>query len=104
MTDRNLKIMFNRYLKDKQDMTYIHGARCVDGVVLISDQKILRGNTPSYKEKLTQVLPSVIMGGAGTTGLIERFSDEIKQQVQNGQIKNDAELLVFVENRSAELS
>jgi len=85
-------------------MTYILGARCINGVVLVSDQKILRGNTPSYKEKLLKVLPSVILGGAGTSGLIERFSDEIKAQVQNGEIKNDGQLLTFVENRSAELS
>ena len=85
-------------------MTYILGARCVDGVVLVSDQKRLRGNTPSYKEKLMQVLPSVVMGGAGTSGLIERFSDEIKEQVQNQQITQYTQLLQFVENRSIELS
>ena len=85
-------------------MTYILGARCVDGVVLVSDQKRLRGNIPSYKEKLMQVLPSVVMGGAGTSGLIERFSDEIKEQVQNQQITQYIQLLQFVENRSIELS
>ena len=74
-------------------MTYILGARCVDGVVLVSDQKRLRGNIPSYKEKLMQVLPSVVMGGAGTSGLIERFSDEIKEQVQNQQITQYIQLL-----------
>ena len=85
-------------------MTYILGARCADGVVLVSDQKRLRGNIPSYKEKLMQVLPSVVMGGAGTSGLIERFSDEIKEQVQNQQITQYTQLLQFVENRSIELS
>ena len=95
---------FFRYQKQNNDMTYILGARCVDGVVLVSDQKILRGNVPSYKEKLMQVLPSVIMGGAGTSGLIERFSDEIKTQVENQRITNDSQLLGFVEERSLELS
>ena len=85
-------------------MTYILAARCKDGVVLASDQKVLRGNVPSHKEKLMQVLPTVILGGAGASGLIERFSDEIKAEVNNERITNDVQLLQFVEDRSVQLS
>ena len=85
-------------------MTYIISARCREGVVLVGDQKILRGNVASHKEKLTQVLPVVIMGGAGASGLTERFSDEIQAQVQAGNITNSDQLLQFVEERSMQLS
>src|SRR5574338_355481 len=100
-----LKDLFIRYRNNNdQEMTYILGARCADGVVIIADEKLLRGNIPSYQEKLMRVLPTVIMGGAGTTGLIERFSDEIKLEVQNQRITTDAQLLQFVEDRSLQLS
>lgn len=103
--DKNFKKdHFIRYRISNQDMTYILGARCADGVVLVGDQKILRGNIPSYKEKLLRILPTVIIGGAGTSGLIERFSDEIKLQVDNQKITNDAQLLQFVEDRSLQIS
>ena len=63
-------------------MTYILGARCTDGVVLVSDTKVSGGNIPSCKEKLTPILNNVIMGGAGPLGLINILSDEIKEQVR----------------------
>ena len=84
-------------------MTYILGARCVDGVVLVGDRKILRGSVPSYNDKLIQVLGSVVMGGAGTRGIFERFSDEIKAKVDDGTITNDKELLEYTEDRTLEL-
>lgn len=84
-------------------MTYILGARCRDGVVLIGDKKTLRGSIPSEHDKLIQIFPNVIMGGAGTRGIVERFSDEIKNKVTNGEINNDKELLDFAEDRTLEL-
>ena len=90
--------------RNSQDMTYIISARCREGVVLVGDQKILRGNVASHKEKLTQVLSVVIMGGAGASGLTERFSDEIQAQVQAGNITSSDQLLQFVEDRSIQLS
>ena len=81
-------------------MTYIIGARCVDGVVLIADRKILRGTTPFHREKLIDVLPSVIIGGAGAVGLIDRFSEDIKQRVNLGEIQDHNQLLEYVEDQS----
>ena len=86
-------------------MTYILGARCTDGVVLVSDSKVSGGNTPLYEEKLTEVLTSLaVMGGSGPGGLIERFLKEIKTQVDNNQIESDEDLINFIEDRSLELS
>ena len=84
-------------------MTYIIGARCTDGVVLIADRKILRGTIPSYKKKLVEVLPRVIMGGAGNVGIIDRLSQNIKQMVFEKSIQTHHELLVYLEKESLEL-
>ncbi|WP_182130947.1 hypothetical protein [Nitrosopumilus sp. b3] len=84
-------------------MTYILGASCIDGVVLVSDQKFLRGSTPSYHEKLVEVFPSVIMGGAGTRGIIDRFYDEIKLKIENEDITNIEELINYSEDRTLDI-
>ena len=85
-------------------MAYIIGARCTDGVVLISDRKTMRGTTASYKEKLMPVLRNGIVGGAGSIGLIDILSDEITKQVNTKQITELYQLLKFIEDKSLELS
>ena len=84
-------------------MTYILGARCTDGVVLVGDQKISGGDAPYYEEKLIEIMPSAVVGGAGTAGLIDRFSDKLELQISNQEITNHDELIESVEERSFEL-
>jgi len=84
-------------------MTYVVGMRCSDGVVLVADTKVLRGNVSSNKEKLVQILPNVIMGGAGTNAILERFSDELTTKVRDEEITNDKEFFQYVEDRSLDL-
>lgn len=93
-----------RYRNRKvEDLTYILGARCSDGVVLVGDRVGLRGTIPSKKDKLLKILSNVIIGGAGASGIFERFSGEIVSMVNSGDIKSDADLLSFVEDRSLQL-
>lgn len=105
--NRNLKYVKNyatiRHRKRREDLTYILGARCKDGVVLVGDRKVLRGNVPAFKGKLFKILPNVIMGGAGTNAIIDRFLGEIVTKVNGGEIKTDEEFLRYVEDRSLEL-
>ncbi len=84
-------------------MTYVIGMRCIDGVVLVADTKIFRGSVSSNREKLVKILPNVIMGGAGTSAILERFSDELTTKVRDDEITNDKEFFQYVEDRSLEL-
>ena len=55
-------------------MTYIVGARCSDGVVLIGDTKVTidSGADYAYSKKITIPLGNVVMGSAGILGTIQR--------------------------------
>lgn len=85
-------------------MTYILGAKCSDGVVIIGDQKIVCDNEATYDKKLEIVLSNVVLAGAGIDGLINMLTDEIHQQIKNEKIKNHADLLKVAEEKSYELS
>ncbi|HSA77107.1 MAG TPA: hypothetical protein VLE02_06145 [Nitrosarchaeum sp.] len=77
--------------------------RCNDGVVLVADTKVLRGSVSFNGDKLVQILPNVIMGGAGTSAILERFSDELTMKVREDEITNDKEFFQYVEDRSLDL-
>ncbi len=62
--------------------TYILGARCKDGVVIVGDRKILGGSEP-YKEKIKQlpIYKSIIFAAAGWTQVFEEFLQELPRRV-----------------------
>jgi len=63
----------------KRDVTYILGASCSDGVVLVSDTKVTieEGADYTYSKKITAPLNTVIMGAAGIGGLYKDFQNRI---------------------------
>ena len=75
-----------RYMYDEcqSDMTYILGARCIDGVVLVGDTKVTidRGADSEYSKKIiTNALTNVVMGSAGASGLYRDFQNRIITEV-----------------------
>lgn len=55
-------------------MTLIIGARCVDGIVIGTDRKVMRGPEPSYDNKIVE-RSNVIFGVAGVTGIRDDLLD-----------------------------
>ena len=70
---------FYRFKGFRKDMTYILGARCKDGVVLVGDTKVTVGGGTDfqYGKKIVQPLSNVIMGSAGASGLYKAVQDRI---------------------------
>jgi len=68
-------------------MTYILGARCKDGVVLIADRKftIDAGAGYEYDDKLFGDLAGVIVGFSGSRGTFEIFRTRIRDYVITSQ-------------------
>jgi 20S proteasome alpha/beta subunit len=66
-------------------MTYILGARCSDGVVLVGDTKITtdEGAKFTFGKKLFKPFTSVVMGASGISGLYKSFQDRMTVAVQN---------------------
>ncbi len=96
---------YNRYLIDhkllrlvKKDMTFILGAKCVDGVVLVGDTKItVDEGTNEYGKKLFRPFTSVVMGASGASGLFSSFQNRMTVSVRDQEAKkinlNDHEKL-----------
>jgi 20S proteasome alpha/beta subunit len=58
-------------------MTYILGAKCSDGVVLVADRKIIDGDdTVGYGDKLFMHDFPIVQGGAGSLDLFDKFRYE----------------------------
>ncbi|MEX0595670.1 MAG: hypothetical protein WD512_04145 [Candidatus Paceibacterota bacterium] len=89
----------------KKDMTYILGARCCDGVVLVSDTKVTIDNGAdfAYTKKLFKPFNSVVMGAAGISGLYASFQDRMNLAVSNDEdqginVSNVGTMSVIAEN------
>ncbi len=83
----------NRYLFDykilklvKNDLTYILGARCADGVVLVADTKITLedGTRYAYGKKLFKISDSIVMGASGISGFFSSFQNRV--QVKSSEL------------------
>lgn len=66
-----------------KDMTYILGARCSDGVVLVGDTKVTieEGADYAYGKKITMPLTSIVMGSSGIGGLYMEFQNRIRTAI-----------------------
>lgn len=80
---KSSKLEYNNPFKlrklKKIDMTYILGAQCSDGVVLIADTKVTidDGADFAYTKKLSGPLNNVVMGASGIGGLYKDFQNRI---------------------------
>jgi 20S proteasome alpha/beta subunit len=74
-------IEYNFHRLAKKDMTYILGARCTDGVVLVGDTKITidEGADFAYQKKIKRIFPqgNVVMGASGMGGLYKDFTNRV---------------------------
>lgn len=80
------KDLFIRYLREnKIDMTYIVGAKCTDGVVLVGDKKITlgEGTEHSYAKKIFSPLTSIVIGSSGASGMYRTFQARLLLGVQD---------------------
>jgi len=75
--------VLNHFKRFDKDMTYIMGARCVDGVVLVGDTKVTvdEGSDYVYEKKITFPLSEVVMGAAGIGGLYKDFQNRVVSAV-----------------------
>jgi len=64
-------------------MTYILGAHCLDGVVLVADRKVTldSGADQTFEDKLFYVANSIVVGSSGVSGLFEKFRERLGMQI-----------------------
>lgn len=68
----------NRYLSEGRDLTYILGARCKDGIVLVGDKRVSRGyGSYEYEDKIFSDVTNVVIGASGVVGLFDKFRRKV---------------------------
>jgi len=96
---------FIRYRIDRDpDLTYVIGARCKDGILIISDSRVTRGNDVNQAEKIIRPIDNAIVGAAGTTALFSKFLRQIDENIKNQEIKTWSELINIVEDITLKLN
>lgn len=106
-TERHTKDLFIRYLtKNNIDMTYIVGANCTDGIVLVGDKKITigQGTQHNYAKKIFSPLASIVIGSSGASGMYRTFQSrlvigvqDIAREKEGQQITWDEEIILLAE-------
>jgi len=85
-------------------MTYIKGARCIDGVVMMSDSRAVRGGDNSVEDKLFLALKDTIVGASGTTGTFYKFLRQVQGYIDRGEITTWDQFLDVVEDITKKLN
>ena len=110
MVSENNKRIKNWYLNEdrrmREKMTLIIGAKCKDGVILVSDKKIVDNQTGEveYKEKLFFPIEgaSIVVGAAGYVNLFREFNSKLpyllNEKITEYRIRNIAALAKIGEN------
>lgn len=82
--------MIKTYRHGLKGMTYILGANCVDGVVLVGDRKVTLddGAAHVYEDKLFVSTPWMVVGSSGISGLFEKFRDELSEYLATPEYDN----------------
>jgi len=63
-------------------MTYILGAQCSDGVVLVADRKVTidGGSDHTFEDKL-YLVETIVVGSSGVSGLFEKFRERLSTKI-----------------------
>ena len=85
-------------------MTYIMGARCKDGLVIVSDSRLATGSDISRGDKIFQPISTAVIGASGNAGVFTKFSRQISESVENQQVKSWDDLMTVVEDLTLRLN
>lgn len=67
--------------------TCIIGVKCVDGLVLAGDRKVLRGAEYAFEDKIKQIFPNFLVSSSGLSGLMDKFQIEIASYLRSEEAK-----------------
>lgn len=85
-------------------MTLIIGAKCKDGVIILSDSRVSRGHDLNQYRKIFVPIDGTFIGASGTTGVFIKFLKKVNQKVESGEISSWDELIDIVEDLVMQLS
>jgi 20S proteasome alpha/beta subunit len=100
------QLKWGKLIPKLPNMTFILGARCSDGVVLVADRKITNldeGLTFEYGDKLFAELSHIVFGSSGSTGIFELFRAKIRNHIRT-QTVNVENIIPILSNYVYELN
>lgn len=94
-------------MTNRKDMTYILGARCKDGVVLIGDRKVEleEGTDFDYEDKIFMDVKHLVIGSSGVSELFDKFRTRLLTYISKHPKGMDIDAFVIeVENITKQLN
>jgi len=90
LTVYGVKVIIGLNNKGLTGMTYILGSVCSDGVVLVSDRKVMLhyGAVHEFEDKLFKVTDWMIVGSSGISGLFEKFRAHLRAYMSSPNMEN----------------
>lgn len=73
--------------RGKKPVTCIIGMKCVDGVVIAGDRRVLRGAEYSEEPKIFEPFPDFVVGASGVSGLMDKFLYEMNVFLRSEEAK-----------------
>jgi 20S proteasome alpha/beta subunit len=86
------------------EMTYILGSRCKDGVLLIGDRKITVGTDILYEDKIYMDAPPFVVGSSGVGALFEKFRTKMATYIEQQKTGPVEQFIQSVEKFTRELN
>lgn len=78
-------------------MTFILGARCSDGVVIVGDRKVTIGADFEYQDKEQESFKGVVWASSGIKALFNSLNNRVTIQIRKNRPKHIEDFLVIVE-------
>lgn len=84
-----LRQEYTKRFEGNNNVTLVIGARCSDGVVIISDRKSVEGTEVATEDKIHILEPSpIVVSGAGIGEIIDKFNERIPAVLIKRQKEN----------------
>ena len=78
-------------------MTYLVGAKCRDGVVLVSDSRLLANYQVSDGNKILHIHDKIVIGSTGTLAIFTKLKDQLKESMNTKQLDSQNKILHEIE-------
>ncbi len=92
------KDRFIRYRNIGKPVTYLVGAKCTDGIVIVSDSRLIAEYDVETGNKILQLDDNIVIGAAGGTRFFKKFLNQLNDSLKEKPPKSVNETITTAED------
>lgn len=89
---------FIRYRTKGKPLTYLVGAKCRDGIIIVSDSRLIAEYDVENGNKILPLGENIVVGAAGHTRFFKQFLNELNDRLQDKPSKSLKETRILAED------